>query len=76
MLDSAGIVPRARETAAGMALVDSQLVAAMKRTVTADRATFELRPYGSLSADDAAVLEAAAGRYGTFLGRAAMLDVR
>ena len=33
VLDGAGIVPRARETAAGMALVDAQLVAAMKRTV-------------------------------------------
>ena len=76
VLDAAGIVPRTREAAAGMALVDAQLVAAMKRTVTADRVIFELRPYGSLSADDAAALEAAAGRYGTFLGRTAKLDVR
>ena len=76
VLDAAGIVPRTREAAAGMALVDAQLVAAMKRTVTADRVAFELRPYRSLAADDVAALEAAALRYGTFLGRAAMLDVQ
>ena len=37
VLDAAGIVPRTREATAGMALVDAQLVAAMKRTVTADQ---------------------------------------
>ena len=58
-----------------MALVDAQLVAAMKRTVTADQVTFDLRPYRSLPAADVATLEAAAIRYGTFLGRTAMLDV-
>jgi hypothetical protein len=59
-----------------MALVDAQLVAAMKRTVTADRVVFELRPYRPLLAADMAALEAAASRYGKFLGRAGMLDVR
>ena len=68
MLDAAGVVPRAREATAGMALVDAQLVAAMKRTVTADHVIFELRPYGPLCAADMAALETAAGRYGTFLG--------
>ena len=76
VLDSANVVPRAREAAAGMALIDAQLVAGMKRSVTADRVTFELRPYRSLPAAAVADLEAAASRYGTFLGRAAMLDVR
>ncbi len=75
VLDGAGIVPRARETAAGMAVVDGQLVAAMKRTVTADRAVFELRPYRRLSGADIAALEAASGRYGKFLGRTGLLDV-
>ena len=56
---------RTRETAAGMALVDTQLVAAMKRAVTADRVQFELRAYRPLRADEVDVLEAAAGRYGS-----------
>ena len=76
VLDAAGIVPRAREAAAGMALVDAQLVAAMKRTVSADRVVFEMRPYRPLLANDMAALEAAASRYGTFLGRTGMLDMR
>ena len=76
MLDGAGVVPRTRETAAGMALVDAQLVAAMKRAVTADRVQFELRPYRPLRPDEVEALEAAAGRYGEFLGRAALLELR
>ena len=59
-----------------MALVDAQLVAAMKRTVAADRVVFELRPYRQLQDDDVAALEAAASRYGHFLGRAGTLDLR
>jgi hypothetical protein len=75
VLDGAGIVPRARESAVGMALVDGQLLAAMKRTVTADRVVFDLRPYRRLVAADMAALEAAADRYGAFLGCRAQLDV-
>ena len=40
VIDADGVVPRVRETAIGMALVDGQLVAAMKRTVTAKAVTF------------------------------------
>jgi hypothetical protein len=76
VLDGAGIVPRGRETTVGMALVDAQLVAAMKRTVTPDRAVFELRPYRPLTADDVAALDGAASRYGEFLGRTGVLDIR
>jgi len=43
-LDAAGDVPRSREIAAGMALVDAQIVAAMRRTVSNERVTFNLRP--------------------------------
>jgi DNA glycosylase AlkZ-like len=75
VLDAVGVVPRARETAAGMALVDAQLVASMKRTVAADRVVFELRPYRPLLARDLEALEAAANRYGQFLGRIAVLDM-
>jgi Winged helix DNA-binding domain len=75
VLDAAGVVPRAREAAAGMALVDAQLIAAMKRTVTADQVVFELRPYRPLRAGDMAALQAAASRYGRFLRRTGVLDV-
>jgi len=39
VLDTTGQVPRTRETAAGMALVDAQLLAAMRRTVSHDPLT-------------------------------------
>jgi hypothetical protein len=45
VLDAAGAVPRTRETAVGMALVDAQLVAAMRRTIAPDQVHFDLRPY-------------------------------
>jgi hypothetical protein len=76
VLDAAGIVPRTREPTAGMGLVDAQLVTAMKRIVAPDRVLFELRPYRTLRADDVAALEAAAGRYGNYLGRTGVLDLR
>ena len=76
VLDAAGVVPRSRETAAGMALVDAQLVAAMKRTLAADRVVFELRPYRPLAAGDLEAVEAAANRYGRFLNRIAALEMR
>ena len=42
VLDSAGNVPRGRETAIGMALVDGQMVAWMKRTLAKGRVDFAL----------------------------------
>jgi hypothetical protein len=75
VIDGAGIVPRARESAVGMALVDGQLVAAMKRKVSADQVVFDLRPYRRLTTTDMTAIEAAATRYGRFLGRPALLDV-
>lgn len=70
VLDAAGLVPRAREAAMGMgmALVDGQLVAWMKRTVARDRVDFTLTPLRPLEPHEAAALEAAAARYGAFLG--------
>ena len=59
-----------------MAFVDAQLVAAMKRTIVADEVVFELLPYRPLPDGDVSTLEAAASRYGAFLGRRAVLDVR
>jgi hypothetical protein len=75
VLDGAGIAPRKRESAVGMALVDGQLVATMKRNITADRVVFDLRPYRRLRAPDIEALEAAAIRYGRFLDRIAVLDM-
>jgi hypothetical protein len=37
---------------------------------------FELRSYRPLRADEVDALEAAAGRYGNFLGRSAALELR
>lgn len=68
VLDVAGAVPRGRETAIGMALVDGQLVASMKRDVSRGRVTFTLTPYASWTPACDAVLEEAATRYGAFLG--------
>ena len=68
VIDSAGLVPRGRETAIGMAVVDGQMVARMKRTVTARTVRFELTPYDALRPADEQALEDAARRYATFLG--------
>ncbi|PYF99782.1 Winged helix DNA-binding domain-containing protein [Georgenia satyanarayanai] len=68
VLDAAGVVPRGREAAIGMALVDAQLVGGMRRTVGA-RVRFDVAPYRRLAAAEEAALEEAAGRYGAFLGR-------
>jgi Winged helix DNA-binding domain len=69
VLDADGHVPRSRETATGMALVDAQLVAAMRRTVGSDRVTFSLRPHRALHRTEVEALEQAAQRYGDFLQR-------
>jgi hypothetical protein len=67
VLDAAGTVPRTRETAAGMALVDAQLVATMRRTVAAEHVRFELRPYRPLTSAQLDALHRAATRYGEYL---------
>jgi len=67
VLDAAGHVPRTRETAAGMALVDGQLLAAMRRTVANDHVQFDLRPYRALTPPEIEALDQAARRYGEYL---------
>jgi hypothetical protein len=76
VLDAAGAVPRTRESAAGMALVDAQLLAAMRRTVTTDQVRFDLRPYRALEHQEIEALEQAAGRYGRYLRLEARLTLR
>jgi len=67
VLDAAGHVPRTRETAAGMALADAQLIAAMRRTVAHDQVRFDLRPYRALTPAEIESLDQAARRYGEYL---------
>lgn len=70
VLDAAGAVPRGREAAIGMCLVDGQLVAAMKRRTTAGTVVFDLAPHPSWSPDSLPAVERAAAAYGDFLGLA------
>ena len=67
VLDAAGDVPRTRETAAGMALVDAQLLATMRRTIAHDHVRFDLRPFRALTPPQIEALDQAAKRYGEFL---------
>ena len=67
LLDAAGHVPRARETATGMALADAQLIAATRRTIAGDRVQFDLRPYRALTPSEIEALDQAASRYGQYL---------
>jgi hypothetical protein len=75
VLDAAGQVPRTRESAIGMALVDAQLLAAMRRTVSSDSVRFDLRPYRALTTRQLDALERAATRYGEYLCLRARLAV-
>jgi hypothetical protein len=67
VLDAAGDVPRTREPATGMALVDAQLVAAVRRTLAKDHVRFDLRPYRTMTPAQIEALEQAATRYGEYL---------
>jgi hypothetical protein len=75
LLDAAGDVPRTRETAAGMALVDAQLLAAMRRTIAHDHVRFDLRPYRALTSSETEALDQAASRYGEYLRLKARLTL-
>lgn len=75
VLDVAGDVPRTRESAAGMALVDAQIVAAMRRAVANDHVEFDLRPYRALLPTEVEALEQAARRYGDYLRLEARLSL-
>ena len=69
VLDAAGIVPRSREAAVGMALVDRQIVGMARRAISSERVRFEVQPYRPLRAAEIGALEDAGRRYGQFLGR-------
>jgi hypothetical protein len=65
--DAAANVPRTRESAAGMALVDAQLLAATRRTIASDEVRFDLQPYRALTPPEIEALAQAARRYGDYL---------
>jgi hypothetical protein len=67
VLDAAGDVPRTREAAIGMALVDAQLVATMRRTIAGGHVKFDLKPYRAMTPAEIDALEHAADRYGKYL---------
>jgi hypothetical protein len=73
VLDIAGIVPSGRAANVGMALVDGQMVGGMRRTLRTSDVTFHINLFRDLDPDELAALEAAAARYGDFLGRDATL---
>jgi hypothetical protein len=75
VLDTAGIVPRSREAATGMALLDAQLVATSRRTLANDHVEFTLHPYRTLTPREVETLDQAATRYGEYLQLEARLTV-
>jgi hypothetical protein len=75
LLDAAGDVPRTREATAGMALVDAQLLAGMRRTIAHDHVQFDLRPYRALTLPEIEALDQAASRYGEYLRLKARLTL-
>ena len=75
VLDADGIVPRERESAIGMALVDAQLVAGMKRSVSAKGVTFAIRPHRMLRKREIEAITDAAGRYAAYLGLESRVEI-
>lgn len=75
VLDADGVVPRLRESSIGMALVDGQLVAGMRRSITAKAVRFSIQPHRPLDERELAAIRDAADRYGDYLGLEARVDL-
>ena len=75
MIDADGAVPRGRETAIGMALVEGQLVAGMKRSVGPKAVTFDVRPHRALGESEVTAIRDAATRYAAYLGLDAKVEL-
>jgi hypothetical protein len=58
-----------------MALVDAQIVAAMRRTLANDHVEFQLHPYRAPTPAQLEALEQAATRYGDYLRLKARLTL-
>ncbi|MFC9918693.1 winged helix DNA-binding domain-containing protein [Agromyces binzhouensis] len=74
VIDAGGLVSRALGAAIGMALVDGQMLAGMRRRMAADAVRFELTPYRELRAGELRAIRDAAERYGGYLGLAPRLE--
>lgn len=66
-LDADQLLSRGRETTIGMALVDGQVVAGMKRTLTARAVTFEIRKLRRLAPEEEDAIQDAAVRCARYL---------
>jgi hypothetical protein len=75
VLDADGLLTKGREPSIGMALVDGQMVGAMRRKVGSSRVRLEVSLLRELRPDERIALEDAAGRYGEFLGLEPVLDL-
>ena len=75
LIDTEGLASRAREAAIGMALVDAQLVAGMRRTVGPKAVTFAVYPHRALGTHELESIRDAAGRYADFLGLEPRVEV-
>jgi hypothetical protein len=76
LIDIAGRMVAGREDSIGMAIIDSQIVGGMSRTVGSEYVTFDIRPLRPLTKDDSAAINKAAVRYGNFLNRTPKLTFR
>ena len=74
VLDTAGLVTRGRTATIGMVLVDSQMVGDMRRSVTGETVTFDIRLFRDLDAGETDALHETAERYGAFLGCTPVLN--
>lgn len=68
VLDADGIVPPGRAANVGMVLLDGQMVGGMRRTPSSDEVTFEANLFRDLDDGEHEAPQAAAARYGRFLG--------
>lgn len=73
-IDADGLVERTLGAPIGMALVDGQILAGMRRRVGSSAVTFELTPYRALRAGERRAVAEAADRYGAYLGLAAHVE--
>jgi hypothetical protein len=76
LIDREGLMGTGRESSLGMLLVDGQILGSVKRTVRARDVRFEVELWRPLRADEGVALEEAGQRYGAWLGREPILDVR
>jgi hypothetical protein len=75
LIDLAGIVPSGRPPDVGMVLIDGQMVGGLRRSVREDEVRFDLRLHRALDRGELRAVHDAAERYGTFLGRRAVVQL-